>query len=230
MRRMFSSRSSAVKPRFLFRPWRTLSPSSSTVTLPIAASACSSVHATVDLPLPLRPAGPGRRGAGGEAVPSLVLPRPGGGGRGQCPEAPGAPVNHTTTPFWSISDSLVSRGTIPSWNLMLVALPTLYTAPTGPLVTPCACIALPQPRASTDAAAWGSTVRPSFLSERRASILGLWAVGYGQARCESGQAARFWLDKTSALQLRLPICYAIAGLAAKCRCWQRADRAGTGEF
>lgn len=107
-------------------------------------------------------------------------------------------MNHTTTPFWSISASLVSRGTIPSWNLMLVALPTLYTAPTGPLVTLCACIALPQPRASTEAAAWGSTVRPSFLSERRASIVGRRPMGMGQALCKvrrrgSGQreGARF---------------------------------------
>lgn len=55
MRRMFSSRSSALNPRFLFRPWRTLSPSSSAVRRPRSASACSSVQATVDLPDPERP-------------------------------------------------------------------------------------------------------------------------------------------------------------------------------
>ena len=44
-----------VKPRLLLRPCRTLSPSSSTVILPRSARACSSVHATVLLPLPLRP-------------------------------------------------------------------------------------------------------------------------------------------------------------------------------
>lgn len=62
-----------VKPRFLLRPCRTLSPSSSTVMRPRCARACSSVHATVDLPLPLRPAcGDGRRQAstrwGGKAA------------------------------------------------------------------------------------------------------------------------------------------------------------------
>ena len=45
-----------VKPRLAFRPCRMLSPSSSTVRRPRCASACSSVQATVDLPLPLRPA------------------------------------------------------------------------------------------------------------------------------------------------------------------------------
>ena len=55
MRRTFSSRSSALKPRLQLSPWRTLSPSSSVVRMPRAASACSSVHATVDLPEPLRP-------------------------------------------------------------------------------------------------------------------------------------------------------------------------------
>jgi hypothetical protein len=35
------------------------------------------------------------------------------------PAAP--PVNHSTTPFCRRIPSLVSRGTMPSWNLMLVA-------------------------------------------------------------------------------------------------------------
>ena len=39
----------------LFRPCRTLSPSSSAVSEPRRASSCSTVHATVLLPLPLRP-------------------------------------------------------------------------------------------------------------------------------------------------------------------------------
>ena len=39
----------------LFRPWRTLSPSSRAVSEPRRASSCSTVHATVLLPLPLRP-------------------------------------------------------------------------------------------------------------------------------------------------------------------------------
>jgi hypothetical protein len=58
-----------VKPRFLLSPWRTLSPSSSTVMRPRAARACSRVHATVLLPLPLRPASGGEtwRGAQSDA-------------------------------------------------------------------------------------------------------------------------------------------------------------------
>ena len=55
MRRMFSSRSSGLNPRFLQSPWRMLSPSSTYANLPISLRACSSVYASVDLPLPLRP-------------------------------------------------------------------------------------------------------------------------------------------------------------------------------
>ena len=53
--RMFSSRSVEVKPRLELRPWRMLSPSRQTVTLPRSARACSKVQATVDLPEPERP-------------------------------------------------------------------------------------------------------------------------------------------------------------------------------
>ncbi len=67
IRRMFSSLSLAVKPRLLLSPCRTLSPSSSTVTRPRSASAFSSVHATVLLPLPLRPGGR-EEGRGGGRV------------------------------------------------------------------------------------------------------------------------------------------------------------------
>ena len=60
-----------VKPRFLLSPWRTLSPSSSTVMRPRAARACSRVHATVLLPLPLRPArGTQTEGAKSDAMPA----------------------------------------------------------------------------------------------------------------------------------------------------------------
>ena len=44
-----------LKPRSLFRPCRTLSPSSRAVKWPLSCSMCSRVQATVDLPLPLRP-------------------------------------------------------------------------------------------------------------------------------------------------------------------------------
>lgn len=47
--------SSAENPRFLLRPWRMLSPSSSAVRRPRSYRACSSVHATVLLPEPLKP-------------------------------------------------------------------------------------------------------------------------------------------------------------------------------
>ena len=52
---MFSTRSAAVKPRSLLRPWRTLSPSSMTVWTPRACSFASTRLAIVDLPAPDRP-------------------------------------------------------------------------------------------------------------------------------------------------------------------------------
>ncbi len=55
VRRMFSTRSAAVKPRSLLRPWRTLSPSSRYVRTPSACSSRSTMFAIVDLPLPERP-------------------------------------------------------------------------------------------------------------------------------------------------------------------------------
>jgi hypothetical protein len=55
IRRMFSSRSAAEKPRFLLSPCRTLSPSRRQEARPRECSACSRVHATVLLPLPLKP-------------------------------------------------------------------------------------------------------------------------------------------------------------------------------
>ena len=48
MRRMFSSRSSALKPRLELSPCRMLSPSRTCATLPRWKSACSRVYATVD--------------------------------------------------------------------------------------------------------------------------------------------------------------------------------------
>src|ERR1700722_601291 len=55
MRRMFSARSAAENPRFLFRPWRMLSPSSTNVCLPRECSRWSTVLATVLLPQALSP-------------------------------------------------------------------------------------------------------------------------------------------------------------------------------
>ena len=54
-RRIFSIRSCSLKPRFLFRPIRTLSPSRSMVCLPSAKSLFSTSLISVDLPAPDRP-------------------------------------------------------------------------------------------------------------------------------------------------------------------------------
>src|SRR5207253_5352419 len=55
MRRMFSVRSAGEKPRFLLRPWRTLSPSSTKACTLRSQSAFSSATAMVDFPEPERP-------------------------------------------------------------------------------------------------------------------------------------------------------------------------------
>ena len=55
MRRMFSLRSFSEKPRSLFRPNRTLSPSNRYEASPRCSRCCSSAVATVDLPDADRP-------------------------------------------------------------------------------------------------------------------------------------------------------------------------------
>src|SRR5438876_12128326 len=55
MRRMFSVRSAGEKPRFLLRPWRTLSPSRTKACTLRSQSAFSSATAMVDFPEPERP-------------------------------------------------------------------------------------------------------------------------------------------------------------------------------
>ena len=55
MRRMFSLRSFSEKPRSLFRPNRTLSPSNRYEASPRCSRCCSSAVATVDLPEADRP-------------------------------------------------------------------------------------------------------------------------------------------------------------------------------
>ena len=62
IRRIFSIRSASVKPRSLFSPWRTLSPSSRKVCRFINASFFSTALAMVDLPEPESPVNHSTRG------------------------------------------------------------------------------------------------------------------------------------------------------------------------
>jgi hypothetical protein len=81
-RRRFSRRSSGVKPRFLLRPVRRMSPSRTAERMPERSRRFSSAWASVDLPEPDRPVIQTRRrgGRGARSGSTAVIGRPGAGG------------------------------------------------------------------------------------------------------------------------------------------------------